>query len=199
MSATDNGVADDHWLMSLAEEALDDLDGLLELDDESLDVLQPGFTIKSFVEALVEGEHFTDALQLIAHLLPPREGVAWACYCARSVLPDDPDPVDVEALDAAESWVREPTEEAGRAAEAAAEPTEMETAAGMTAMAAFWSGDNIAPIDVPPIEPEEDMAAKGIGGAVLLAAVDGEPEPEELAKRFGDFVSQGMRLAAHSE
>lgn len=199
MPETDHGTADGHWLMSLAEEALDDLDGLLELEEESLDVLQPESTIKAFVDALVEGEHFTDAIQLIAHLLPPREGIAWACYCTRSVLPDDPDPVDVEALEAAESWVREPTEEAGRAAEAAAEPTEMETAAGMTAMATFWSGDNIAPVDLPVVEPEEDLAAKGVGGAVLLAAVGGDPEPQELAKRFADFISQGLRLAAHSE
>lgn len=199
MSELTVNIPDGHWLTSLAEEALDDLDGFLELDDDSLEALRPGSSVKAYVDTLVGGELYTDAIQLIAHLLPPREGVAWACYCTRSVLGDDPDPVDVVALEAAEAWVREPTAPAGRAAEAAAEDTELETAAGMTAMAAFWCGDNIAPADLPAVEPAEDLAAKGVGGAVLLAAVEGELDPEALQKRYGDFVGQGIRLAAHSE
>src|ERR1700720_2174455 len=57
-----------------------------------------------------------EATRLLAHTLPRREAVWWACMCARHTAPANLPETDREALEAAEAWVRRQTDEVRRAA-----------------------------------------------------------------------------------
>ena len=51
-----------------------------------------------------------EATRLIAHALPAREAVWWACACSRHTAPSGANPATETSLrDAAEEWVRRPT------------------------------------------------------------------------------------------
>src|SRR5262249_38189654 len=122
-----------------------------------------------------------------------REAVWWASLCVRSVAGTNPVPEVVAALQAAEQWATDPTEENRRAALVAAEASGLGTPAGCTAMAAFWSGGGLGPANLPPMPPAEHLTARGVSGAVLLALVIAEPE--KAAEKAGRFLAQGIAVA----
>src|SRR4051794_21799720 len=74
-------------------------------------LLRPGLTPRQFLELLIEKEEVPDAVGFLAHALPKREAVWWACLCARSVAGEKPAAPISAALDAAEAWVADPVEE----------------------------------------------------------------------------------------
>ncbi len=109
---------------------------------------------RSFLDALIEAGEFPDAVRFLAHALPKREAVWWACLCAREAAGADPPEPVAAALRAAEAWVADPSEEnrraavaRGRGGRAAAPP------AGCAAAAAFWSGGSLGPARRPGRPP----------------------------------------------
>ena len=114
--------------------------------DEAKKLLRDGMTTRQYLDVLVQKEQFPDAARFLAHALPKREAVWWACMCADAV----PDPAlagaDAAARVAAEAWVRKPTEEPmRRAAWDAAQKTAYRSAEAWAAVGAFWSGGSMAP------------------------------------------------------
>jgi hypothetical protein len=75
----------------------------------------------------------------------------------------------------------------------AAEAAEFGTAAGCAGLAAFFSGESLAPPDLPPVPPGEYLPAKAVSGAVLCAAMGGEPK--ETPERFQTFVAQAIEVS----
>jgi hypothetical protein len=147
---------------------------------------------------LIEHAHFQDATRVLAHALPRRVAVWWACRCVRAVLDDRASPQDVAALQAAETWIREPSEEHRRASMTAAEATELCTPAGWVAVAAFWSGGSLAPPDVPAVPPGACLSTHAVSGAVMLAAV--WRDPAHAPDMYAAFFAQGKALmAAHED
>jgi hypothetical protein len=163
------------------------------LGDEAKPLLRDGFTPEQFLTALIEKQHFPDAVRLLAHALPKREAVWWACLCARAVAGSNPPPPIAAALQAAEKWVVDPSEENRRAAMPAAEAAEFKTSAGCAAAAAFWSGGSLGPPNVPAIPPGEFLTAHGVGAAVMLATV--QSEPEKASEKYRKFLAQGIEVA----
>lgn len=136
-----------------------------------------------------------EAARLTAHALPKREAVWWGCMCARAV----PDPAlprpDMEALLAAEAWVRRPGDDAlRRAAMEAAQRTGFRTPEVWAAVGAFWSGGSMAPAGQPEVPPPDHLTGVAISGGVVLAAVRLRPEraPERLAR----FLASARDIAA---
>jgi hypothetical protein len=165
----------------------------LELDAEGSALLAAAADAEAGLAALEAAGRMTEALRLLAHALPKREAVWWACMCARAV----PDPAakqeDAAALDAAELWVRRPDELNRRAAMAAAEKAGFRSTEAWAAVAAFWSGGSMAPEGQPAVPPAEHLTGVAVAGAVVLAAV--RVAPERATARHGRFIASARDVA----
>ena len=115
-----------------------------------------------------------EATRLIAHTLPAREAVWWACACSRlSAASGTHLAAEAEVREAAEEWVRKPTDEHRRAAMKQAETTGFGSAEAWAAIAAFWSGDSMAPLEAPKVSPQPHFTGLAVAGSVALAAARG--------------------------
>src|SRR4051794_39301735 len=68
-----------------------------------------------------------EAIRVLAHALPKREAVWWACMCAGTTAPPDLAEPDRLARETAELWVRQQKEEIRRAAMKHAETAGFQT------------------------------------------------------------------------
>lgn len=156
-------------------------------------MLRPDLSTGDFLEALIRGGMWTDAVRFLAHALPRREAVWWACSCARLTLPASAAPEVGAALQAAEAWVFQPTEENRRAAMQKAEAAGLDTPAAWSAVSVFWSGGSMAPPGSPPVQPAERLCATAVTSTVLLAAV--QTEPELADQKYRRFLEAGVDIA----
>jgi len=168
---------------------------LAELGDEAAGALKPGMRPREFVLALREAERDADAIKALAHALPAREAVWWACRCLRAVNAPAPDSHGAAALDLAEQWAREPGDQRGREAYAIAQELGFGVPEAWAATAAHWAGSNMNPNpDLPPVPPPPGLVGKAVSGAIGLSAVaDDPPVPAERHKQFFDI---GLAVAA---
>jgi len=165
-----------------------------ELSEEAIDVLRPDVQPPDYISLLIENNLFADAVRFLAHALPKREGVWWGWICAKKSSGDAPPPPIKASLEATEKWIAQPTDQHRRAAYAAAEAAPFSSAAGCAGLAAFFSGDSLAPPDLPPVPPGEFLFAKAVSGAVIFAAVS--KEPENAPDKFKQLLAQGMDVSA---
>ena len=148
---------------------------------------------RQFIGALMQQGLHMDAVRFIAHALPRREAVWWAWVCARKASGAEPKPLIKAALDAAERWIVQPTEEHRRQALTAGEAADFGTPAGCAALAAFMTGGSLAPPEAPPVPPGEFMTAKAVSGSVILSTV--ATEPARAPDKFAEFVKLGLEVA----
>jgi len=165
----------------------------IDLDEEARRLLSPEISPADFLRLLMENALYPDAVKFLARALPKRESTWWACLCARGTLGDDPASGPLKPLELAEQWVYKPSEEHRRSAFAAAEVHQFEGPGSWAAMAAFWSGASMAPPDAPAVPPADNLTGKAVAGAVMLAAVQGEPE--NAPEKYRRFLSQGIDIA----
>lgn len=165
-----------------------------------IDLTEPGQALlkheqppAEFLGALLDQSLYVDAVRFLARALPKREAVWWACLCARESLTIKASPKNLAAVEKAERWVYQPTEENRRAAMAAAELTKLDGAGGWAAMAAFWSGGSMASPDAPVVLPADNLSSKAVASAVMLAAVAGPPEG--IVPAYQLFIRQGINIA----
>ncbi len=175
----------------VAAKAAADVCKHFDLGDAAKGLLRDGLAPKQFLDLLVEKKQFPDAVKFLAHALPKREAIWWACVCVRAA-GTNLAPKGTAALAAAEKWVADPKEENRRAAAAAAQAAGLGTPAGLAAMACFWAEGSLGPPNVPPIPPGEFLTARGVAGAVLIAAV---AEPAKAAERQKLFLAKGVEVA----
>ncbi len=146
-----------------------------ELEEAGRAVLDPADTAGSFLEKLLAAGALQDAVRFLAAALPPRECVGWACLCLRKMAPPEPETHGKTLLDAAERWVRAPGDESRRAAFDTANSLGPDSAPGLLAMAAFFSGGSIATAGTEEaVPPPEGVYARLASGAVFLAAIPGD-------------------------
>ena len=163
------------------------------ISDEARALLRPEMPPQRYVEVLLEGGQFPDAVRFVAHALPKREAVWWAWFCARRASGANP-PVPIQAsLSATEKWITQPNEENRRGAMKAAESAQLGTPAGCAGLAAFFSGGSLAPPEAQAVPPGEFMTAKAVAGAVMMAAV--VTEPEKAPEKYRTFIAQGVEVA----
>ena len=148
----------------------------------------------AFLNQLIEEGHYEDATRFLAHAMPKREAVWWACLAARTVtLREDAAADHVSALKAAEAWVFEPTETNRRTAEKLAEKTSFKHPSSWAAIAAFWSGASITGEDEPPVPPPPHLYAHAVTGAIMLAAA--LDNPDHIKPKLDAFLKQGIDIA----
>ncbi len=155
--------------------------------------LDPALDASACLDVLMKGGLLLDAVRFLAHSLPKREAVWWACLCARDTLLPETAPAVVAALQAAETWVMGPTEEKRREAMARAEAAGFRAPASWAAVGAFWSGGSMAPPNAPVVPPGDALTGAAVAGAILLAAV--QKEPEKAPDKYRRFLESGIDIA----
>ncbi len=165
-----------------------------EMSDGALSLLNAELHPLDYVSLLMEKKLYPDAVRFLAHALPKREAVWWAWMCARRTAGENAPAKIKTSLSATEKWIAQPTDENRRAAMDAAEAADFGTAAGCAGLGAFFSGDSLAPPGALPVPPGEYLTAKAVSGAVIFAAMGGEPE--EAPEKFRSFVAQAVDVTS---
>jgi hypothetical protein len=164
----------------------------LTLSDRAKELLAEGMAPAEYLDLLAQNELFPDALRFLAFWLPRPTAVAWGCDCIEQVLAGKLTPLDQKAQDAAKTWSKEPNEKHCRAAEQAAIETDYSGAPGWLALGAFWSGDSLAPADLPPVPPGEALAVEAITAALTMAATNGDSRL--VTDRYRTFLNTGRSM-----
>ena len=146
------------------------------------------------LQRLEAGGFLVEASRLVAHSLPKREAVWWACMCAFHTAPPDLLENDRLAREIAENWVRQQTDKLRREAMAKAEAVDFGTPEAWAAVAAFWSGDSMAPEGQAAVPPAPHLCGTAVAGSVVLAAVRGDPSRQPA--RLKRFLESGRNIAA---
>jgi hypothetical protein len=159
----------------------------LELSPEAAAALGGAENPTAAVARLAAAGFLIEAARVCAHALPRREAVWWAARCAEATAPAALPEADQAACTLAETWVRRVSDETRRAAMAKAEAAGFLSPEAWVAVAAFWSGDSMAPVNQPKLPPAPHLTGTAVTGAVILASVRGQParQPARL-RRFLD-------------
>ena len=164
------------------------------LPPEAAAPLQGCADVGEAIARLEAGGFAADAVRMLAHALPKREAVWWACMCAVATTPADLVEADRLARETAELWVRQQKDEQRRTAMTHAEAGGFHTPEAWAGVAAFWSGDSMSPLNVPAVPPPPEATGLAVAGAVALSAVRGDVtrHPERLKR----FLESGRNIAA---
>ncbi|MDE1906398.1 MAG: hypothetical protein KGH75_08120 [Rhodospirillales bacterium] len=165
---------------ALPEAALECAAGLANVGDVVAALARAGFGI--------------EATRVLAHALPKREAVWWACMCAAHTAPAELPEADRKVRELAESWVRQQSMEFARAAMEEAKRAGFQSPEAWAGVGAFWSGDSLAPADAPIVPPPPHLTGLAVAGAVALASVrtDAARQPQRLAM----FLQSAQDIAA---
>ncbi len=163
----------------------------IELDEEAVKQLTPAMTPAQFIDALTAKELYIDGCRFLAQALPKREAIWWALISSR--LGPPPTPQGITALELAEKWIVEPTEDNRRPTQEAAEIAGLGTPAGLVAMAVFVSGGSVAPVDLAAVYPPEHMCGTVVGNTIIMAAL--LPSAVESPGKFVKLLGLGLEIA----
>ncbi len=167
----------------------------VQLDARGSQLLADCGDVAVALDRLEQAGLLIEATRLIAHALPAREAVWWACACSRhTAMSGANPPAETKLREAAEEWVRRQTDAHRRAAMAAAESAGFASAEAWAAVAAFWSGDSMAPPEAPKVPPQPHFTGLAVAGAVALAAFRGEATRHEA--RLRRFLAAARDIAA---
>lgn len=132
-----------------------------------------------------------DAVSLLALMLPRRQTVWWACLGVRLIPDLAARPVELAAVEIAESWVQTQAPDDCERAFPAAEACAMNAAASWAAMAAFWSGPSLAPRGQQAVAPAPHLAGVAARTALIFTCHD----PATGGRiGYGDLLAMGMEL-----
>jgi hypothetical protein len=163
------------------------------LPDEAKPLVREEMTPQEFLDLLVEKQQYYTAISFLAHALPKREAIWWSLQCARAVAGAAPAPVVATALQVAEKWVANPSEDFRRPAVPAWEAATLGTPAGCVAAAVAFTGGSLGPPNVPTIPPGDYAPALAAAGAVMLAAV---ADPLKIDAALVRFLGLGRDVAS---
>lgn len=168
--------------------------GLIDPPPEARETMMRSAGPGEALDELARAGFLIEATRLLAHALPKREAVWWACMCARHVPQPDLPAADAKALETAEQWVRRQTDELRREAMDYAQESGFSTPECWAAVAAFWSGDSMSPVGQPAVPPAPHLAGRAVAGAVALASV--RTRPERASARLRNFLASGREIAS---
>lgn len=167
---------------------------LVALPAEAARAVHECASMPAALAALEAAGFDAEAVRLVAHALPKREAVWWACMCAAHTAPSDLAEAERAALAAAELWVRAQTDAARRAAMAQAQATGFSSPEAWAAVAAFWSGESMAPEGQPAVPPAPHLTGTAVAGSVALSAV--RSQVSRRPARLRRFLESGRNIAA---
>ncbi|QPH54094.1 DUF6931 family protein [Pontivivens ytuae] len=120
-----------------------------------------------------------DMMQVLAHALPPREAIWWACLSGRDVAAEGTPPIE-----AAEAWVFKPGPETRIRARQALDTADNEDDTALCAMAASFADGTLGPGEL------EDYAAPpgAVGTAAFGMALTALFHDEEQVEAQGPLI-----------
>jgi hypothetical protein len=166
----------------------------LELSPEAAAALGGAEHPTAAVSRLAAAGFLIEAARVCANALPRREAVWWAARCAEATAPATLPEADRAACTLAETWVRRASDETRRAAMAKAEAAGFRSPEAWVAVAAFWSGDSMAPLGQPKLPPARHLTGTAVAGAIILASVRGQPARQ--AARLRRFLDSARDIAS---
>jgi hypothetical protein len=181
-------------LAKLRGAMLADLLPLLFLTEPAASAVTGATDPVSALDKLESAGLLTEAARLVSHALPRREATWWACMCARHTAADPMPTADLRALEAAEAWVFRGEDPVRRKAFEHAQEANFATPEAWAAVAAFWSGDSMAPAGQAPVPPAPHLAGTAVAGSVLLAAV--RHPPDRRQGRLLQFLASARDIAS---
>ena len=150
-----------------------------------------------FLASLQSGATPEDAITFLAHLLPRRHAVYWACGCVRA-LEQGRNFETSEGMQAALAWLREPEDVLRLRALGIGMIGERSDSTTWLALAAGWSGGTISPSGQgAPVQAPVHLTAIAARAAVLiaLARVGSLARADNILR----VLDQGRKLAAGAD
>jgi hypothetical protein len=148
---------------------------LAKLDPPALAVLTGCTDTAVGMGRLQAAGELAAAARLGGFALPRREAVWWAAMCVAHTAPLDQAELEIKAREVAERWVRQQDDATRRQAMDLAREAGFRAPESWAAVAAFWSGDSVAPPGQPLVPPAAHLAGTAVAGAVALGSVRGDP------------------------
>lgn len=166
---------------------------LVALPAEAARAVHECASMPAALAALEAAGFDAEAVRLVAHALPKREAVWWACMCAAHTAPPDLPEADRAAEQGARDWVRRQSDDIRRAAMKSAERAGFLTPEAWTAAAAFFSGDSLSAPELPKVPPAPNLTGLAVAGSVVLSSV--RARPERQAARLARFLDSARDIA----
>lgn len=152
----------------------------------------PETRTSELIAKLVKDNRSLEALTVLAYALVPQAGVWWVCQSIKSLDPSLTE-ADQSRLRLAELWVKQSEERHRREAMAAAESDRLASPSAWACVAAFWSGDNIAPEGSgASVKPGSDLTGKGLMAALQICVAR---IPEKTVERNTAAIELGLKVA----
>ena len=159
-------------------------------------LLNDRLNAEEFVQILVQNKQYIDAIRVLAYALPARKAINWARFCALHFSAANPSEVSSATLDAVTDWLGNPDDTKRRGLMDAAKLSGFDTPAGSAALAVYFSGGNLAPVDGLVVEPPQSLTPNSVVNAVLLAALLKDPEKSE--EKYQLYLAEGLKTASES-
>lgn len=164
----------------------------LEFGDDEADLANTCTTDPEWIDKLAANQKFSSALRVQAFLLPQREAVWWAAQMVDQTMGAKLKPADAAAYAAGLAWALDPNEDYRRDAERAAAKTKCDGPGSWVALAAFWSGDSIAPVEIDPVKPDHRLTSQAVATAMVISAYQEKSAPP--ATRFARYLAVGRDI-----
>ncbi len=182
----------DHWKKINAEKVSDIID-LDELAADSSALLGTDMWPETFIEELSSAEKWLDAVKVLAHALPRREAVWWACMCATQMDKLTDNESEKSALESAEKWVFKPTEEHRADAFLLAQRSRTNSVGTFCALAAAFSDDTLIISEDQKIDIDTSGFGKMVAGIIAMSAAEGKGA--RFDQRIQNFLISGRAIA----
>ena len=141
-----------------------------------------------------------DMIRVMAMALPMRERVWWACMAARAVLGPSPEKIPL-TLDAAEKWVRSPSDELREKARVAAEAAGVDDPTTLCATAVAFCDDKLGTGDLAQYDGPPGASQNCVFATVAQAISVLDPDPmvacNILVDRAVDIARGGNGTVKH--
>jgi hypothetical protein len=165
-----------------------------DIEDAVLPLITDQILPHEFLRLLIGDGRVFDAMRFLAHALPKRESVWWACQCARSTFKETITQAAAASIAAAEAWVYQPTEEnRAKAAAVVKSLRKIDSNTAWAACAASWSNAPPRPGAPPPPPIPNEMTGRAVTVSLTLSAV--ALGTTVLQDTLRQFVDRGLELA----
>jgi hypothetical protein len=143
----------------------------IRLKTKAESLLDDRITPKHYFDRLLAEDCLADARRVLAHALPKRRSLWWACLCTMDGYQASASPGVAQAVELVTRFIHEPNEENRRAAEAFGRSQPPHHIENSLAMAAFFSGGSVSLPHLPEVPPRIFVTGRLVGVCVYLAAV----------------------------
>jgi hypothetical protein len=163
------------------------------LDPGSSDLLDEEMRPEAFIRKLSEAKKWRDAVKVMAHILPRREAVWWACICARQMEDLTSDKMEILALEAAEKWVFKPTDKKRLNAFQLAQKSDSPSAGTMSAMAAVHSERTLQVAKGQKLELDSDAFPHIVAAIAMMST--SAAEESRVERQYRQILKSGEHIA----